>query len=132
VSPVAERWLKFNFVGAVGIAVQFAALALFADLLHLNYLAATALAVETAVLHNFLWHQRFTWKHLPRGAASDVALRLFRFHLGNGLVSIAGNLLLMRLLTGSLHLDKYPAAALAIAVCALANFTVSEWFVFRR
>jgi putative flippase GtrA len=131
VSPVAERWLKFNFVGAVGIAVQFAALALFADLLRLNYLAATALAVETAVLHNFLWHQSFTWKHLPRGR-SEIALRLFRFHLGNGLVSIAGNLLLMRLLTGSLHVDKYPAAALAIAVCALANFTVSECFVFRR
>jgi putative flippase GtrA len=131
VSPVAERWLKFNFVGAVGVAVQFAALALFADLLRLNYLAATAIAVEVAVLHNFLWHERFTWKHLSR-ASGEVAMRLFRFHVGNGLVSIAGNLALMRLLTGSLHLNKYPAAALAIGACALANFAVSEWFVFRR
>jgi len=131
VSPVAGRWLKFNFVGAVGVAVQFAALALLADLLRLNYLAATAIAVEIAVLHNFMWHERFTWKHLSHGS-SEVAMRLFRFHLGNGLVSIAGNLALMRLLTGSLHLNKYPAAALAIGVCALANFAVSEWFVFRR
>ena len=113
------------------MAVQFAALALLADLLRLNYLAATAIAVEIAVLHNFMWHERFTWKHLSHGS-SEVAMRLFRFHLGNGLVSIAGNLALMRLLTGSLHLNKYPAAALAIGVCALANFAVSEWFVFRR
>ena len=27
-----------------------------------NYLVATALAVEGAVVHNFLWHERFTWQ----------------------------------------------------------------------
>src|SRR2546430_14050761 len=56
------RWLKFNFVGLVGIGVQLLALALLKSGLHLNYLLATALAVETAVVHNFLWHERFTWR----------------------------------------------------------------------
>ena len=37
--------------------------------LHENYMAATALAVEPAVLHNFVWHEMYTWKHLPRPAA---------------------------------------------------------------
>ena len=56
------RWLKFNFVGLIGIGVQLLALALLKSGLHLNYLLATALAVETAVVHNFLWHERFTWR----------------------------------------------------------------------
>lgn len=54
------RWLKFNFVGGIGIFVQLAALTLFRAGLHLDYLLATGLAVETAVIHNFLWHERFT------------------------------------------------------------------------
>jgi putative flippase GtrA len=131
VKPVAGRWLKFNFVGLLGAAVQFACLALFTGLLHINYLLATALAVEAAVLHNFAWHERFTWKGLPFGKRHTGA-RLVRFHLGNGLVSIAGNVLLMRLLVGVLHIDKYIATTLSIGACALANFAVSEWFVFRK
>jgi putative flippase GtrA len=129
---LALRWLKFNAVGAIGIVVQLAALALFVSLLKMNYLAGTALAVEIAVLHNFVWHERFTWKDLPRGTWRDIAGRLLKFHAGNGAVSILGNLALMRLLVGAIHVNAYVASGLSIACCALLNFAVSEWFVFRR
>jgi putative flippase GtrA len=132
VSSIALRWIKFNFVGALGIAVQMGALAVFREALHLNKIWATALAVETAVLHNFVWHEKFTWSHLPRGDRRDIALRLLRFHAGNGLISIAGNVLIVALLTGPLGLGLYISNGAAIAVCALANFAASEWFVFRR
>jgi putative flippase GtrA len=95
-------------------------------------MVATALAVETAVLHNFVWHERYTWKHLPRGTTGDVAWRLLRFHAGNGAISLLGNLALMRLFVGSLHIHHYVAGILAIALCSLLNFAASEWFVFRK
>ena len=65
------RWLKFNAVGTIGIAVQLGALALLTSALRINYLLATGLAVEAAVLHNYLWHELFTWarpksNELPR------------------------------------------------------------------
>ena len=129
---LALRWLKFNFVGGVGIAVQLAALALLARVFHVPYLWATAIAVETAVLHNFVWHELFTWHDRSGGGWGAVARRLVRFHLGNGLISIAGNLLLMRWLVGTIGMKLLLANALAIAVCSLANFAVGEWFVFRR
>jgi putative flippase GtrA len=132
VTPLAVRWLKFNLVGALGIGVQMAAFALFFSALHWNYLVATALAVETAVLHNFVWHEHYTWKHLPRGSARDVARRLLRFHAGNGVISILGNLALMRLFVGALHMHHYLASALAIALCSVLNFAASEWYVFRK
>lgn len=131
-TPLAARWLKFNVVGALGIVVQMGAFALLFSVLRLNYLVATALAVETAVLHNFTWHERYTWKHLPRGASRDVAWRLVRFHAGNGAISILGNLALMRLFVGVLHVQHYLASGLAIALCAVLNFAASEWFVFRK
>ena len=135
-NPLAIRWLKFNFVGGLGILVQLACLALLVSGLGLGYLPATALAVETAVLHNFIWHERFTWKdrtgQVVHGRVRDVAMRLLRFHAGNGAVSILGNLALMRLLVGVLHVRYLPANIVTIAVCSLMNFAASEWFVFRR
>ena len=129
---LAFRWLKFNFVGGLGIAVQLAALWLFKSRMHLDYLAATALAVELAVLHNFVWHERFTWNDRAGGSRRAVAARLFRFHAGNGLVSIAGNVALMRIFVGVLQIQYLVANLITIAICSILNFAVSEWFVFRK
>ena len=135
-NPLAVRWLKFNFVGGLGIVVQLACLALLVRGLRVGYLWATAIAVETAVLHNFIWHERYTWKDRTGKAAGGgvraIGTRLLRVHAGNGLISILGNLALMRLFVGSLHFPTMPSNFAAIAICAALNFAASEWFVFRR
>ena len=127
-----RRWLKFNLVGAIGIVVQLAALGILNGILKLNYLPATALAVETAVLHNFLWHERFTWADRASVSRRQALGRLVRFNLTAGAISIFGNLLLMRLLVGQAHLPALPANLVSIAACSLANFLASEYIVFRR
>lgn len=128
---LAHRWLKFNLVGALGIGVQLAALKLLL-LAGINVYLATPLAVELAVLHNFAWHERFTWKDRPGGRRQRL-LRLLRFHLGNGVVSILGNEAMMWLLVGRLHMTRpLLANAIAIAVCSFLNFALGEWFVFRK
>ncbi len=124
-----RRWLKFHAVGAMGILVQLAALALFQT--RMNYLTATALAVECAILHNFVWHQHWTWRDRGGvGGNMSVAGRLLRFHLGNGAVSLLSNLLAMRLLVGYFDLPVLIANLCAIALASLANFAVSEKAVF--
>jgi putative flippase GtrA len=130
-TPMFRRWLRFNFVGALGIGVQLTALALLANGFGVNYLVATAIAVETAVLHNFVWHERFTWAERGGAGARAVAKRLVRFHAGNGLVSLVGNLALMRLLVGAIGVPPLAANAIAIAACSLLNFAIGEWVVFR-
>jgi putative flippase GtrA len=44
-SSTTTRWLKFNLVGGIGIAVQLLMLAVLKTGLHLDYLIATGLAV---------------------------------------------------------------------------------------
>lgn len=126
------RWLKFNFVGGIGIVVQLGALALFRSTLHLNYLLATALAVETAVIHNFLWHERFTWNDRPSAHRLQSLSRFAKFNATNGAVSIAGNLLIMRALVGRFHMNYMLANLIAVTVCSLINFLLSDWVVFER
>ncbi len=125
-----RRWLKFNLVGALGIGVQLAMLAALRAL-GLSYLPATAVAVETAVIHNFFWHERFTWADRTSISPSEAVRRLLRFNLTTGLLSIGGNLALMRVLVGHLHLHYLLANLLTIATCGLANFLVSDRVVFR-
>jgi putative flippase GtrA len=120
------RWLKFNLVGGIGIAVQLLMLALLKTGFHLGYLIATALAVEVTVIHNFLWHERFTWA--DREGAGFT--RFMKFNLTTGLFSIAGNLLLMKLLVGSAHVNYLLANGITITACSVVNFLVSDGFVF--
>jgi putative flippase GtrA len=128
---LAWRWVRFNLVGGIGIAVQLAALWFLTHAFFCDYMVATALAVETAVLHNFLWHQRFTWADRMRNHWRESLIRLLQFNLTNGLVSILGNLILMRALVGALHLRVLIANMLSIATCSAANFALSELYVFR-
>ena len=124
------RWVKFNAVGGLGIGVQLAALAVFRSWLKLDYLLATGLAVEVAVIHNFLWHERFTWADRPVRRPVQSLGRLAKFNASNGAVSIVGNLVLMWLLVGELKLNYVVSNLLAIIVCSLANFLASDRFVF--
>lgn len=129
---ILRRWLKFNAVGAIGIGVQLAALWLLVSVLRWNYLVATAVAVELALLHNFAWHVRYTWRDRPSPGVADLLSRLLRFHVSNGGVSLLGNLVLMRLLVGRVHLPYLAANGISIGACGLLNFALGEWFVFRR
>ena len=123
------RWLKFNAVGGIGIVVQLAVLTALKTGLHLNYLWATALAVEAAVVHNFLWHQRFTW--FDRTAGRGFA-RFLKFNLTTGVFSVLGNLALMNWFVGVMHLNYLTANLITIAACSLVNFLVSNRFVFEE
>jgi putative flippase GtrA len=126
-----RRWTAFNVVGAGGVLVQLAVLAVLVRVFEWHYLQATAFAVEAAILHNFAWHQCWTWKDRPPATWQSSAARLVRFNALNGGISLAGNLALMTVLTGVLRLDPIAANGLAIAACSLANFAASERLVFR-
>src|SRR5688500_14385254 len=127
-----HRWLRFNGVGALGAAVQLALLGWLTQGADVHYLWATAVAVEASVLHNFWWHERWTWRDRPSRSRQRLLDRLVRVHMTNGAISLAGNLLIMRILTGLLGAAPIAASIVAILVCSLVNFGASEWLVFRR
>ena len=98
--------------------------------LHFNYLLATALAVEAAALHNFLWHERYTWADRVDPSWRKSWPRLLRFNLTTGGISIVGNLVLMKLLVGEFRFNYLIANCAAIGLCSLLNFFVSDKVIF--
>ena len=125
-----RRWLAFNAVGTMGVAVQLATLVSLTEVLGLNYLVATPLAVETAILHNFVWHEHWTWR--DRGPGSHGRwTRLAWFNLVTGALSISSNVVLTAAYVNTLGVHYAIANLMAIATCSLLTFVASDRFVFR-
>ena len=122
------RWGKFNLVGAMGMVVQLAALWLISRCMAGHYLVASAAAIELALLHNFVWHLHYTWRDRRDGAS--LLAQFVRFHLCNGLVSMLGNLVLMRILIEETHLSLLASNTIAILCCSVINFYLGDRWAF--
>ena len=60
-----KRFLRFAIAGVGGFVAQIATLAVLVQVFHLHYVAATIVAVEAAILVNFVWHESWTWSDRP-------------------------------------------------------------------
>jgi len=121
-----RHWLRFNAVGFAGIFVQLAALKMLRDGAGFHCLLATALAVETAIIHNFWWHWKWTWD--DRNASGR---RFLAFQFTTGTVSLGGNLIGMGLLAGWLGIPLLAANLSTIGLLYVFNFLVADRYVFR-
>ena len=125
------HWIKFNVVGVGGFLLQAAALFVLTHSAHsISYLAATALAVEMAVLNNFVWHQLWTWKDRPTKTKTETLQRLAKFNVSTGLVSIVGNLAFMSVLVGRLRVTIVLANLISVLACSLLNFVLADRIAF--
>ena len=124
------RFVRFNAVGAAGVGVQLVAVWLLADVAHVHYLLATPAAVALAVVHNFIWHRRWTW--YDRDKAGGGIAAFVRFAVANGALSLAGNLGVMATLVSGAHAEPVVANGVAISVWGLLNFWLGDAVVFRR
>ena len=125
------HFIRFNVVGVLGFALQTCVLFALTHSPHaIGYLAATAAAVELAVLNNCVWHQRWTWKDRPPATRGETLRRLLKFNITNGAVSITGNLVFMGLLVGRLGLPIVGANVLSVAACSICNFFLADRIAF--
>src|SRR5262245_54964395 len=89
----ARRLSLFLAVGWLGFILQLAALALLVSVAQWPWLPATVVAVELAVIHNFCWHERVTWRDrrtrpgLARSGTVAMLSRFVRFNVATGITS---------------------------------------------
>jgi len=130
-SRLCARFGRFNLVGLLGAALQVLLFDFLMKCCGLPGIVAAPVAVELVLLHNFFWHERFTWRDRVPGGRRQRALRLCRFHAANGLLSLAGNTALIYCLVEKLKAPALPSALAAIALCAPLNFLLSDQWIFK-
>jgi len=126
---VRGRWFRFNLVGVLGFALQTATLFVLVRWASLEPAIAVTVAVLATVSHNFFWHEHFTWPARPREARFQ---RWLSFQCSNGILSVAGNVVVTTMVTRATGLPLVSANVIAVAIVSLANYWVSDRLVFRR
>jgi putative flippase GtrA len=128
VTPALHRIVRFNLVGAIGVAVQLAVVHASVGAAGLTAVQATAAGVVAAVAHNFVWHWRWTWRDRRMPA---IGRAFVGFAATNGALSFAANLAIVFVLTRWTPVRPVTANAVAIAACGVANFVFADRVVFR-
>lgn len=137
----SRRMARFAAVGVPGFGIQLGALEILMSMARWPWLPATIVAVQLAVVHNFLWHERWTWRDRTGGRrpvpgagslVTPLLARFARFNAMTGVTSIAGNAALMAVYAGVWGLPAIAANTLAVGTLSLVNFVMSDRWVFCR
>src|SRR5260370_24834782 len=124
-------FIRLNLGGVLGFSLQSGGVFVLTHSAHpVGYLAATAAAVELAILNNFFLHQRWTWKDRPSFTRRETLRRLAKFNVTNGAVSLTGNLVLMSILVGQMGLPVAGANVASVAACSICNFFLADRIAF--
>jgi putative flippase GtrA len=124
----AGRWARFNAVAFAGFSVQTATVWVLVEHLGMHYLAAVAVALEAAILHNYAWHARWTWRDRP--PADGGVRRLLQYNVVAS-ATAAANLACVAALVEAWRVPYLLASVLGVGLCAVINFVVADTVVFR-
>jgi putative flippase GtrA len=118
------RAARFCFVGATGVVINTSVLYLLSRGLRLPLPAASAIAVELAVLSNYTLNNRFTF-----AAGRPSFRRLAKFNI-TSLGGLGVNVMIVWLLTRH-GVCLLAANLVGIAVAVVVNYTFSVAWVWR-
>lgn len=122
-----RRFLRFGAVGASGIIVNFAILALLVEYGQLTPILAAVVATEGAILSNFTLNDRWTFRDSQRNRSWPV--RAWRYHA----IAIGGMVLSVSVLAGLVHIGglHYLGANLfAIGAATIWNYGGNSLFTW--
>jgi putative flippase GtrA len=129
--PLAGKWMRYNAIGVMGVGVQLSVLVALRKFFDFNPFVATFFAIQCALIHNFLWHQRWTWRSNRSGGKKAAFRRFLRFTTSSGTISTVGTLGFTALLLHAMNLPYIVCNLMAIGACNIANFLFSHTFVFQ-
>jgi putative flippase GtrA len=126
---LSRRGGRFLLSGLAGFVAQVAALSLLVSLTTLHYAVATVIAVEIAIVVNFIFHERWTWRDRTRD--TGAAGRLLRFNALTGITSILGGVAVTALLVETMGMNPIVASVLSVVTLGVVNFIGADTLVFR-
>lgn len=126
-----KRVFKFGMVGLSGILVNLAILFLLVEYAHVNVKLASPIAIEIAILNNFLWNDLWTFAAEKDRRFSSRWHRLAAFNM----VSFGGaaiNYVILLALTGWFAMYYMAAQLIGILVAFIWNFMINRRFTYTR
>lgn len=120
--------IRFAIVGGLGFMINLTMLYAVHGLFGLSIGISQIIGAETAILSNFYWHSRWTYKE---AAEKPLPTRLLQFHasawVGSGITSVV-----VIALVKQFHVF-YPASLVIGSLCGLLwNYLWTKHIIFRK
>ncbi|MCJ7507631.1 MAG: GtrA family protein [candidate division Zixibacteria bacterium] len=125
-----SRFLKFCLVGASGVLVNMFFLWLFYKKLGIFSLLSSFLAIQIAILNNFLWNDKWTWREKRKPGTGEFFIRLGKFALSSNLTSASANLLGVWIFLNLLGWNYLTSNLLGIGLGVVLNFLANHYWTY--
>ena len=126
-----RRFLRFGVVGGSGVLVNQGLLMLLHGGLEWPLLASSIVAIEAAILNNFLWSSVWIWRYDYEGSFRRVLRKLVQYQIATLFTSMVVNAGVLTGLVYGFSVDYRLANLAGIAAGMGANFAASELWIFR-
>lgn len=121
---------KFMAVAWVGMVVNTACLYLFKGVWHIRIIPASLMAIEIAIIHNFIWFRAWAWK--DREQRLPFFHQLLVYNAATGAVDLVSNVSILWALSTFFGVHYLLANILGMIAGPFIKFWLNEKFIFRE
>ena len=120
-------------VAWIGTAVNTGCLYLFKGVLGIRLIPASMMAIEIAIIHNFIWLRLWAWRE--RGTANGrppFFKQLFMYNVATGAVDLAANVSILWVLATLVGVHYLLANVAAQILGPFVKFWLNEKIIFKE
>lgn len=129
--PLFSRGIRFYVVGWIGMAVNSGCLYLMKSVLGIPLIPSSMIAIECAIIHNFILHRHWTWKE-RNGYNTPFFKQLIIYNAMTGLVDFTVNVSVLFILTEFFGVYYMIANIVGMILGPLFKFWINDKVVFRK
>lgn len=125
-----KRIFSFQFIGWIGTGVNLAFLWFCYDVLEWSLLVSGALAIEAAIIHNFVWYYFWTWNDRVVYTFKDFFELLFKYNVLTAIIDFVVRLSILWVLTEYYGVHYIISDIAGMFVAPLFKYLANDSYVF--
>lgn len=125
-----KRILSFQFIGWIGTAVNLAVLWLCYDVLDWPLLVSGALAIEVAIIHNFVWYYFWTWNDRVVYTLRDFLTLFVRYNIFTAAIDFFIRLGILWVLTEYFGIHYIISDIAGMFIAPLLKYITNDAYIF--
>ena len=131
-SPKLKRIIRFQVVALGGTLVNMTTLFILKGREDFPLIAAGAIAIELAIIHNFTWHYFKTWKERVNHTTKDYFKRLFKYNIVTASIDFTVNLSFLWFLTKVVGLHYMLSNLFGMMAGPVLKYFANDILIFQQ
>jgi dolichol-phosphate mannosyltransferase len=131
--PLLFRGTRYMVVSWIGMVVNTACLYLFKGVLRIPIIPASMMAIEIAIIHNFVWYRNWAWRDRREQKTQLPFFRqLLLYNVATGLVDLLVNVSILWLLYRFFGVYYLIANIIGMILGPFIKFWLNDKIIFKE